>query len=78
MNFELRWLKRETGKTLQNEYGFYYPETVRVLQYRTKMIYTDYSIMEHSHTHFGERLIWSEWMDVPVEQEATQTKKTKV
>lgn len=53
MSFELRWLERETG---------------RILQYRTKIVYTDYGIMEHSGTHRGERTMWSEWTDVPVIQ----------
>jgi hypothetical protein len=51
VSFELRWLERETD---------------RILQYRTKIVYTDYGIMEHSSTHYGERTMWSEWTDVPV------------
>ena len=33
---EMRWLETQTGKTLMNEHGYYYPETKQVLQYRTK------------------------------------------
>lgn len=65
-DFELRWLERKTGVRGMNEHGYYYDETVRVLQYRTKIVYTDYSIMEHSDTIVGSKTIWSEWIDVPV------------
>lgn len=33
-NVELRWLERPTGKRLMNEWGYYYDETVKELQWR--------------------------------------------
>ena len=33
---EMRWLETQTGKTLMNEHGYYYPETKQVLQYRNQ------------------------------------------
>jgi hypothetical protein len=33
---EIRWCERKTGKKLMNDWGYYYDETVIVLQYRDK------------------------------------------
>ena len=33
---EMRWLETQTGITLMNEHGYYYPETKQVLQYRNQ------------------------------------------
>lgn len=31
---ELRWCEQKTGKKMMNDWGYYYDETVKVLQYR--------------------------------------------
>lgn len=49
--FELRWLEKETGRQLQNDWGYFYYETTKVLQYRQLIS--------------GAESIWSEWKDVP-------------
>lgn len=61
---ELRWLERETGKRLMNEWGYYYPETVRELQYRFQQQTTDYSSENQSKV-----TIWSEWENIPIVKE---------
>ena len=47
---EMRWLETQTGKTLMNEHGYYYPETKQVLQYR-----------ERPDTTY----CWTEWETIP-------------
>lgn len=59
MMIELRWLERETGKRLMNEWGYYYPETVRELQYRFQQQTTDYSIETPC-----KITVWSEWQNI--------------
>lgn len=59
--FELRWLEKETGKTLQNEWGYFYKETIKVLQYRQK---TKNTLYKEEGTI--EQIGWSPWMDVPI------------
>jgi hypothetical protein len=58
--FELRWLERKTGKTKMNEFGYYYDETVKVLQFRTMNYVTDYGTKDQIQT-----LRISDWQDVP-------------
>lgn len=65
MYTELRWLERQTGKTLMNEQGYYYQETVKILQYRNRLTVTDYSNYDTVAGDFGKTLTWTEWMDVP-------------
>jgi hypothetical protein len=65
---ELRWLERKTGKTLMNDWGYYYDETDRVLQYRQKVdtnIYAGFNRPEK----FMPNMQWSEWKDVPIVKE---------
>lgn len=66
--FELRWLERKTGKRSMNEHGYYYDETVRVLQYRQKYDKTIYSGLG-PHGDFLKELVWSDWVDVPTVEE---------
>lgn len=65
MYTELRWLERQTGKTLMNEWGYYYQETVKILQYRNRLTATDYSNYDVDAGDFRKTLAWTEWMDVP-------------
>jgi hypothetical protein len=62
-DIELRWLNRKTGKTLQNEHGFYYDETVKILQFRQYYDKTIYAGMG-PHGDFLKQMIWSDWIDV--------------
>jgi hypothetical protein len=62
---ELRWAKVQVGVKLDgnkvvNDYQ-------RVLQYRTKMITTDYSKYNLDDKHITKE-VWSEWKDVPEEE----------
>lgn len=66
--YELRWLERKTGKKLQNEWGFYYDETVQVLQSRCMYDKTIYAGMG-PHGDFLKETAWSDWKDVPVVNE---------
>ena len=34
--FEIRWAERETGKQLMNDWGYFYPETTKVLEFRSE------------------------------------------
>lgn len=63
--FDLRWLEKNTGKRLQNEWGYYYDETVQVLQYRIKY---DKNIYAGNGPWPDDmrQMVWSEWRDVPV------------
>lgn len=67
-NFELRWLERKTGKQLMNEWGYYYEETVQVLQVRHKYDTTIYAGVGPN-GDFRRELVWGEWGDVPVVEE---------
>lgn len=67
--FELRWLERKTGKTLMNEGGHYYDETVKILQYRNKQAVTDYSTMDPATGDFMRTTIWTDWREVPLFKE---------
>ncbi len=58
---ELRWLEKETGKQLQNEWGYFYYETIKILQYRQQITTTLYR--EEGNI---QQLEWTSWMDVPV------------
>ena len=31
---EVRWCEKKTGKKVMNDWGFYFDETIQVLQYR--------------------------------------------
>jgi len=64
-NFELRWLERKTGKQKMNEHGYYYEDTMQVLQYRQKYYKTLYGSLG-PHGDFLTELAWSDWEDVPV------------
>lgn len=63
--YELRWCERKTGKKLQNEHGFYYDETVKVLQYRTQKQITDYSFIDPITKKYFSYAGWTSWKDVP-------------
>lgn len=68
--FELRWLERKTGKQLMNEWGYYYPETVRVLQYRNYnpvSYYSSWNGISEPQECFENK--WTEWIDVPIIEE---------
>jgi hypothetical protein len=62
--FELRWLERSTGKKLMNEHGFFYDETVKVLQFRQQYETTFYGEIGQD-GDFMKRMVWGEWKDVP-------------
>lgn len=64
--FELRWLEKETGRQLQNEWGYFYMETVRILQYRNHITVKEYKEDDTSTINK-----WSEWRDVPIHIEST-------
>ena len=64
MKYELRWLNRKTSVRLMNEHGYYYDETVRILQYRVYYDATIYSAIA-SNGDFLKEMVWSEWQDVP-------------
>lgn len=64
--FELRWLEKETGRQLQNEWGFFYVETVKILQFRQIIKETEYN--EKGTLAINK---WSEWTDVPTLVEST-------
>jgi hypothetical protein len=64
--FELRWLEKETGRQLQNDWGYFYMETVKVLQYR-KLVSTP----EYKEDGVLTINKWSDWMDVPIHVEST-------
>lgn len=64
MKYEVRWLIRKTGNRLQNDYGYYYEETIRVLQYRTYYDATIYAAIAPN-GDFAKQMVWSEWLDVP-------------
>ena len=57
--FELRWAERETGKQLMNDWGYYYPETKKVLEYRAR-----FNVPFPGSHHVSE---WTEWEEVPTE-----------
>lgn len=65
--FEVRWHERATGKSMMNEFGYYFDETTRVLQYRYKYNQAVYSyapnLLPSNDTFIS---VWSEWIDVPV------------
>jgi hypothetical protein len=65
---ELRWLKRKTGKSLMNEHGYFYDETVKILQYRQKYDHTDYGVITNA-GDFSVIRMWSDWIDVPIVEE---------
>lgn len=64
INYQLRWLNRKTGKRLMNENGYYYDETIRVLQSRVYYDSTIYAGMGPN-GDFARQMVWSEWQDVP-------------
>jgi hypothetical protein len=64
--FELRWLEKETGRQLQNEWGYFYMEIVKILQYRYIKPITEYR--ENNALTINK---WSEWIDVPTYIEST-------
>lgn len=64
--FELRWLEVETGKTLINEWGYFYQETTKTLQYRQQVNMTEYSqIHESGSGGFVTSSRWTDWQAVP-------------
>ena len=64
INYQLRWVNRKTGNKGMNEHGYYYDETVRVLQYRVYYDATIYAAIA-SNGDFLKQMVWSEWQDVP-------------
>lgn len=65
---ELRWLERKTGKQCMNEWGYYYDETVRILQYRQQETVTDYRIALYDGSYLTTKR-WTDWADVPTVSE---------
>ena len=64
--FELRWLEVETGKTLMDEYGYFYKETTKILQYRQRISTTEYSqVHESGSGGFVTSSRWTDWQAVP-------------
>ncbi len=59
---ELRFVERETGKTLVDEFGYFQKETIHVLQ--QKWVGDDYTVD-------NKPLIKTEWRDVPLVKEET-------
>lgn len=72
MKYELRWLNRKTGKRAMNEHGYYYDETVKVLQYRMYYDATIYAAIA-SNGDFARQMMWSEWQDVPEVEDDAKT-----
>lgn len=64
MKYELRWLNRKTGNRPMNEHGYYYDETVRILQYRVYYDTTIYAGIGQN-GDFLKQMVWSDWTDVP-------------
>lgn len=76
-NIQLRWLKRSTGKTKMDEWGYYQPEIVLVLQYRTMYNETIYTTQQEYADVLGnqqQKSVWGEWRDVPTVIETGETK----
>lgn len=63
--YELRWLERDTGKRLQDEWGYYYDETAKILQYRVKYDSNIYAGLG-PFPEVLKAMVWSDWKDVPV------------
>lgn len=63
---ELRWLERKTDKRLMDDWGFYYDETKRILQYRVKIAKANYDSLDSETGDFTVTSVWSEWQDIPV------------
>jgi hypothetical protein len=61
---ELRWLEQNTGKRLMNEWGYYYPETTKTLQYRTQVVYHRDRVVDGDAV-IMEELVWTPWRSVP-------------
>jgi hypothetical protein len=76
-NIQLRWLKRPTGKTIMDEWGYYQPEMMLVLQYRTMYTETIYTT-QHEYADVAanqqQQSKWGEWRDVPTVFESGETK----
>lgn len=65
--FEIRWLQQDTGKTAMNEWGYYEPVVIRVLQFRYKYQRVAYGYnpgIIASQDNY--ETVWSDWTDVPV------------
>lgn len=65
---ELRWLERKTGRQAMDQHGFYYDETLTVLQKRVYYDATMYGGLG-PHGEFSKQMVWSEWTDIPVVKE---------
>ena len=61
---ELRWLEQNTGKRLMNEWGYYYDETTKVLQWRTQVVYHRDRVVD-GNAVIMEELVWTPWRSVP-------------
>jgi len=74
---ELRWLEQKTGKRLMNESGYYYDETVKVLQYRTQVVYHR-DTLNASGLAMGtrEELVWTPWYTVPTVEDTGSSSKS--
>lgn len=76
-NIQMRWLKKPTGKTKMDEWGYYQQEEVVVLQYRTMYNETIYTIQHEYADVVGnqqQKCKWGEWRDVPTVIESGETK----
>lgn len=66
---ELRWIERETGKWSMNENEDYYQKTERILQYRIKESFTDYTAHDYDGGSYKTSTRWSQWRDVETQLE---------
>ena len=74
---ELRWLEQKTGKRLMNEWGYYYDETVKVLQYRTQVVYHKDTVNDSGlSSGTREELVWTPWRSVPTVAEDSSLSKS--
>jgi hypothetical protein len=69
---ELRWLEQKTGKRLMNDWGYYYDETTKVLQWRTQVVYhRDVVNATGRAASTIEEYVWTDWRSVPIVQETS-------
>ena len=74
---QMRWLKRNTGKIVYNQFGLESLETITVLQYRVYMDHAVYALPAGSPRPTGhEDMRWSQWMDVPTVDETSPMPST--
>lgn len=69
---EMRWLKRNTGRVIYNQYGLETLETTTVLQYRVYIDHATYALPAGVPRPKGhEDMRWSQWQDVPTVDETS-------